>query len=223
MFLHLATFWVLIPLFLGLAILKRKACLTFAWLLLLGSLLFSIAIIVVPIYWATNYPVFHTYTVVEVILIALLYQELLHSWVLRRIVRIVLVMFLLYKIADILWITTLSSPDYTAINVESFLVVILAILYFRQLFKERTTRCITAHPAFWINNANLFYFAGILVFSMSYLYGCGKDILWSRYFIHDYLLLLRNLLFTLAFWFAYRRYSSHPVFRVSDSSESPDL
>ena len=122
---------------------------------------------------------------------------------------------------DIIRITTLSRVDYVSMNVESTIVLMLAFIYFGQLFREKTVRRIALHPAFWINNANLFYFAGLLMFSISYFYGHGEDVLWSTYYVHDYLLLLRNLLLTLGFWFAYRQYQSPRTFLVGDDLEPP--
>ena len=207
MFPNLAAFWVLIPLLLGSMVAKRAKFLSITWLFLLNSLIFSIAILVVPLFWWTNYPVFHIYTVAEFTLLALLYRELLHSTFLRRIIQVALVLFVMYKVIDIFWITSLYQIDYSSVNVESALVLLLTLLYFYQLLQEKAVHRITFYPAFWINNANLFYFAGILLFSVSYLYGSGEDVLWCGYFVHDYLLLLRNLLLTLAFWFAYRQYA----------------
>ena len=205
MLLYVALFSVLISILLGRDVFKREKYLTITWLFLVASLLFSIANLMCPFLWPSNHPTFHAYTLVEFVLLGLLYQELLKSLLLKKVVRIAMILFLVYKVIDIIWITTLSRPDYASVNVEGAIILMLALLYLRQLLQQKAVYRITTHPAFWINNANLFYFAGILVFSISYLYGDGKDILWSHFFTHNYLLLLRNALLALAFWFAYQQ------------------
>lgn len=202
MLLYIAAFWALIPIFLGLRARGREKFLTVVWLLLISSVTLYLVHLVSVTYQINIAYIFHTYTAVEFALLALFYHELLKSFRLRRYIRITIISFLAYKVVDTLWITTTSNVDQMAISIESLLVLLFIFLYFTQLFREKTIRRVLHHPTFWINNANLFYFVGILVFSISHFF--QEDVLWSGFHLHNYLLLLRNVLFTLAFWFAYR-------------------
>ena len=106
------------------------------------------------------------------------------------------------------WITPINRVDYVAINLEAILLIVLALLFYVQQLRDGITHRIAIHPAFWINNAILFYFTGIVLFSISFFHDEEKDILWAPPYLNYYQLLLRDSLFAVAFWFANRSHQS---------------
>ena len=153
---------------------------------------------------SNNLFVFHVYTLLEFFLLMLLYRNLLHASFAKRVINRTLLFFLVFKVVDVFFVTGFYQFDALAVTIESATLIVLSLWYFSQLLNERTSN-IKGFPPFWINSGILIYFSSsffIFLFSAEIINDVERYYLyWS---IHDTLVIVRDLLFTVAMAVWYR-------------------
>ena len=142
--------------------------------------------------------IFHIYTMLEFLLLLLLYYKMGHSEGIQKATIFCMVAFCMFKVVDIFFITGLNQIDTLAIIVESIVMIAFSFLFFAQLINERVPS-LAVFPPFWINSGVLIYFSSsffIFLFS-TYILQDTKQyyVYWS---IHNILIVVRDILFTIA-------------------------
>ena len=178
---------------------KHRAFHKFLLALLIVSLASDLAsLISIYAMQLANYPILHTYTIVEFTLLTLLYRSVFQNGHLKKAVLLCIVAFFVFKLFDLLFVTSIYKADTTTVITESLIMIVLSVLYFGQLIVRNDIK-LTQFPMFYINSAILFYFSGSFLL---FLYGTYIYEEASTYYvywcIHNVLLVIRNVLFLVA-------------------------
>ncbi|WKN44583.1 hypothetical protein [Tunicatimonas pelagia] len=110
--------------------------------------------------------------------------------------------FTLFKIADILWITGISKMDTIAITVSSFFFTSSSLLFYWQILQRMEVEAIERYPLFWINSGILCYFAGNLITFMfiNYIAKQGYEYFVTHWLLHNFFSLFKYLAFSIGLW-----------------------
>ncbi len=114
-----------------------------------------------------NRPALHFYVMIEFLLITLFYAFSLKGFILKNVVRVVIVLFEIYCLINIIFIQGLFEYPETRI-VEGLLMVSFSLVFFSKTMLEIEIRNLYKEPKIWINTAVLFYFAGNFFFNILY-------------------------------------------------------
>lgn len=149
-----------------------------------------------------NFFVFHIYTVVEFLLITILYLKFFKRVVHPVIFFLVNIVFLSIAYIDYR-INGLRSIDNLSISVESIILAICSLSLFYYVLKNLVFDNLLGSSIFWINTAILIYFSGnffLFIFS-DYLLLESEQIynfVWSL--VHSLFNIIYNLLLAIGFW-----------------------
>lgn len=183
--------------------------------LLLALVLVSLATdalgaIMANVWHRNNLFVSHLYTLVEFILLFLLYQDAT-GWQRHRIWPVLLFVGIVLGDATV-W-NGLEQPNAVARGVASLVFVGISIGYFAQRTEPQSSdageRKIVNYqtPMFWINTAVLLYFAGSFFFVLFSTFFLELTVYALAVFaLHALLMILKNCLFALALWMAPPKY-----------------
>lgn len=92
--------------------------------------------------------------------LAYLYYHELEDNLVRKIIRIFLIAFPLFILADCLFIEGITKLQTHVIVFGGAFVVFMATAYFRHLYNSEGTQNITRDPWFWFSFGFIIYFAG---------------------------------------------------------------
>lgn len=156
------------------------------------------SIVLVRVYSASSFLLFHIYTLLEFILLSLLYRSVLRSDIFRKATVLGIVAFTIFKFLDVLAITGINKVDTLAMTIESVVMILFSILYFGQMIQKREGQIIM-FPMFWINTAILFYFSGcFFLFLFSAYISKSIEHYQAYWSIHNTFVVIRDVLFTVA-------------------------
>jgi hypothetical protein len=154
-------------------------------------------------YRLNNLPVLHVYTLMQFLLVALLYRPFMMKPVTPSVWSIVTIVFLLGSIINSLFVQSIWSFNGFARAAESFIIVLFAIWYFRKLlFSDAAAVPLQEVPMFWISTALLFYFSGcFFVFLLSgYVLDISSKVFSISWAFHDLILIIHYIFITAALW-----------------------
>ncbi|MCA6363096.1 MAG: hypothetical protein IM638_08650 [Bacteroidetes bacterium] len=150
-----------------------------------------------------NLPILHIYTLLQFLLIALLFRQFIRKKIHHQIWLTVTLLFLCGSIINSLFIQSIWMFNGYARAAESLIIVLFVIGYFyRLLFNEEAKTPLYSIPMFWISTALMFYFSAcFFVFLMSgdVLIMSSKvfTISWA---FHDLILIIHYIFLTAALW-----------------------
>jgi len=144
---------------------------------------------------------FHGYTVLEFIIYALLYQHFFHNPHIKKGIKVIIVLFLIFKVIDVTLISNIKEHDTLAMTLESIVMITFGLLYFDQVLKEMAIPNLERYPVFWINSGILIYFSGSLfLFLFSDFIFNNRMSYWSFWPIHSCLTITKNISFAIGLW-----------------------
>ncbi|MBR07640.1 MAG: hypothetical protein CMP48_08125 [Rickettsiales bacterium] len=140
-----------------------------------------------------NYPIFHLYGFVMATMTLLFYLIEFKN----KVLWILAILFLLYYIANSLWIEPVNQFNSQALSIFSLIMILISCVSLFIQFKSANVLFIDQSSLFWINVAHLFYFSGALFsFSLgSFIF--NSPLPWSFYNISY---ILKNLILGIAIW-----------------------
>lgn len=151
-------------------------------------------------------PFLHLYTTLEFIIIGLFYHRYFGSFFPRKLLPIVICMFVGFAIINAFFIQKLNNFNTYASGLEGILVIGLSILCFYKMLIELDTRNPTKQPTFWINSGFLFYFAGnIFIFILSNFIKEDNHLLSLAWGMHAFLMLILHIFIGVGLWQSHRR------------------
>jgi len=150
-----------------------------------------------------NMPLFHFYTYVEAILIAIYYYFVYHGRRIRWVYPGLLALFLIFSFINVLFNEQLTHFNSLQRSVECIWVLMLALLFFVDLFNRSEVPDLIRYPHYWMTSGFLLYFAGTLFFSMvGDIYLSSDKVGFNVFDIHSGLNIFLNLMYTTVVWMA---------------------
>lgn len=179
----------------------RELKLVAGYILFAGAIEF--AAMLMGRYRLNNLPLLHLYTLVQFLLVALLYKPFLIHPITPRIWLLVVVVFGIGCIYNSLFIQTIWEFNGYARAAESLIIVSFVLWYFRQLlFTDQPVAPLHDIPMFWISTGMLFYFSAcFFVFLLSSdVLLLSSDVFRVSWAFHDLMLMIHYLFITIALW-----------------------
>jgi hypothetical protein len=141
------------------------------------------------------------FRLVEFYFLLLIYRNGLNTRSNKFVISLVGISYAIFFSIELLMASQKQLNSYS-ITLTSLVFIIFSVRYFYVLIRDLPTTQIQRLPMFWVNTAVLTYFAGgLFVFAMrNYLISTLNDnqtIYWS---FHNFLNIVKNLLFAVALW-----------------------
>ncbi|MBC6994606.1 hypothetical protein QWY85_07415 [Neolewinella lacunae] len=156
---------------------------------------------------STNLPALHVYTALQTILLLLVFRGHLSAMINPWAPVVLMVLFGVFAAVNAAYIDGLYNFNPHARALQSIILLLVAISYLFRLLRDRALRRLTEESLFWVSAALILYFSGnFLIFMASEPLLNAPGLLIGLYSIHSILNILANLLYTLAFCAAFRRY-----------------
>lgn len=181
--------------------LKREQKMIAAYIIL--AAITELAAFIMGRIYTSNLPILHVYTLLQFLLVALLFRQFIRQKLHHQIWLTVTILFLCGSIINSLFIQSIWKFNGYARAAESLIVVLFVIGYFyRLLFTEEAKTPLYGIPMFWISTGLMFYFSAcFFVFLMSgdVLIMSSKvfTISWA---FHDLILIIHYIFLTAALW-----------------------
>ncbi len=114
--------------------------------------------------------------------------------------------FILFSSLNFLFLQHEKLNSFTFLS-SSIIFIWLSVVYFFSLMKDLPTYHLEQIPMFWINTAVLIFFSGnfFLFLTTDYLIKVSPNDFMVHWSLHNILNIVKNLLFTIAFWHAGRK------------------
>ena len=142
-----------------------------------------------------NLFLFHIYTPLEYLLLALFYRNILSPPMTKDIILFSIPVLIGTSIFFSLFIQKIDRNNSFITIIESTLIIIWALLFFRDILLLHHVTALQRYPLFWINVGILFYFIGSLIIEgmLDYLIKNSMDLARKAYkvgYIFKYILFL---------------------------------
>ncbi len=156
---------------------------------------------------STNLPALHVYTSVQTVLLLLVFRRHLAEMIKPWAPWALMVLFSVFAAVNAAYIDGIYNFNPHARALQSIILLLVAISYLFRLLRDRALRRLTEESLFWVSAALILYFSGnFLIFMASEPLLDAPGLLIGLYSIHSILNILANLLYTLAFCAAFRKY-----------------
>jgi hypothetical protein len=197
---HLSAFSVVLPI--GVSIrrrhtygrLRRGLCAYFYL-----SALFDLAGLITWHKKVNNLPLFHLFTLIELLFLGWVYKQAFMNGLLKRIVAVLTVLLGVFTVADSVLLESIWTFNSISATAESVYMIVLSLLLFRQLLLQDEVMFLDRHPLFWFNSGVLLYFAGnLFVFMLQHAIADSAQKGYVYGIVHSGINILANLLFGIA-------------------------
>lgn len=157
---------------------------------------------IIPVLDGKNAILLHIYTLSEFIILALFFRTIIYNNTIKKGLFIVIIVFGLFKMIDMVWITGTEKLDSLAITISSLFFTGLSLYFYWQTFQRLEVESLERYPLFWINTGILFYFAGNLItfiFS-NYITQQGYEYFITHWLLHNLFSLFKYIAFSIGLW-----------------------
>lgn len=146
-----------------------------------------------------NLILFHLHTVVEVVMLSLLFQFLLKGAWLKTITWVFIIAFVLFAIIYPWYYDRFGEFNSLQRGVQGIAMIILCIVFLLQLISRLDVERLSDYPYFWLFSGLMIYFSGtffLFLYSNKY-FKLGNMDYW---FIHSLLNIFLNFIFAITLW-----------------------
>jgi hypothetical protein len=145
-----------------------------------------------------NLPIFHLYTLIELVLLAEFFKKLIGF---KKIITIIQFSFLIACVVNAIFFQSIFTFNTYTRPLEAFIVMLFAVNYFAKIFTDTSKIKLSEMPSFWFNTGLFLYFSGafmLFIFSNFVLKVSQQsfNIIWNT---HATFVLIMYLLFTIGF------------------------
>jgi hypothetical protein len=170
--------------------------------LLLNLTVSVVAILIVKSGSDNNLFLFHFYTPIEYALFAWLYFTSFETKSIRKFILFSVPTFAATSVFVSLLIQPITSNNSLMVMLESLVIVVLAILFFREVIVLQRVPMLQRYPLFWLNTGLLFYFVGSIFFEgvSNYSLEISNDLARRVYFVSFVFKYLLFILFIVSFY-----------------------
>jgi len=113
--------------------------------------------IVLPYHGYTNFPIFHVYAIVTVVLYYFIYKNIignLSSW---KVVRFLFLVLFILSIANTLFIQGIFAFPSLSINAQSIVMLICCFIFYTEIFLNKSDTRLWTRSLFWLNSGFFVY------------------------------------------------------------------
>jgi len=142
-------------------------------------------------YYINNLRLLHLLVIGEILLLAWFYQTILREYISVRIIWAVAILFALFSIINSLFFEKIYTFNYTALTIESILIVIVTtfsyIVFFNKIIQKRNPKELSCLN--WINSGLFIYHSsGLLIsyFSSTILNELAKSVRLNIWIVHSF-------------------------------------
>jgi len=148
------------------------------------------------------YVVQNCFTVLEFLLIALIYYYEFSSASLKSLIKYLIWSYASISILAFVLLANFAEPHSLFSTIEACIMIVLSITFFYHLHKRLDIPELNNYYFFWINSAILLYFSTsfILFLFDGYLQQCDKNTFQLLYSLHLLANIAYNTLFSLGIW-----------------------
>jgi hypothetical protein len=164
-----------------------------------SSALFDLAGLITWHKKVNNLPLFHLFTLIELLFFGWVYKEAFENVLLKKIVAALTVLLGVFTIINSVLLESIWTFNSISATAESVYLIVLSLLLFRQLLLQREVMFLDRHPLFWLNSGVLLYFAGnLFVFMLQHAIAGSAQKGYVYGIVHSVINILANLLFGIA-------------------------
>jgi hypothetical protein len=176
----------------------RKEYLELGLLLWLALITEVTTLIIIRVFHSNPNAASNIYGLLNFPLAALLYRRRINLKNKNVIAMVPIAIYVLFGLGNILVNGFFAFNTFTMV-LEAACFIVMSIAYFYVLIQELPTESISKLPMFWINTANLIYYAGtfVITLSTSYLIEALSNDLTSVWMFHNFL----GLVFYSILWY----------------------
>lgn len=136
----------------------------FAWFVLLSGVV-QLSSAMMWFFHKNNLPLLHLYVAAGFVFLAMFYQQVLNGFVSRKIIQGIIVVFLIFTIANSLFIQPLLTFNSYALTAEAVVIIILSISTYLFMMNDivKKERIKLAKSLTWINSGLFVYYTSSLL------------------------------------------------------------
>ncbi|MFK8105333.1 MAG: hypothetical protein AB8G15_22665 [Saprospiraceae bacterium] len=143
----------------------------------------------------------HIFTIVEYLLLSLIYRKALSSVIPTKVFNLTMLLFLLYATFNGIWVESLTKFNGLSRAVSSLIILFYALAYFYKLLKEVKIKRLETEALFWLSVGLLLYFsANFFIFIFSNYIQPSVKLSFTFWGIHAILNITRYIFYTIALW-----------------------
>lgn len=147
-----------------------------------------------------NLPIFHLYTLIELILLAEVYKKLIGF---KKTITIVQFLFLVACVVNAIFFQSIFTFNTYTRPLEAFIVMLFAVNYFAKIFTDTSKIKLSEMPGFWFNTGLFLYFSGAFMLFIFSNFLLSPSVSQKSFYIvwntHATFVLIMYLLFTIGF------------------------
>lgn len=163
------------------------------------SALFDLAGLITWHKKVNNLPLFHLFTLIELLFLGWVYEQAFKDLLLKKIVAVLTVLLGVFTVGSSLLLESIWTFNSISATTESVYLIVLSLLLFRQLLLQKEVMFLDRHPLFWLNSGVLLYFAGnLFVFMLQHAIAGSPQQGYVYGIVHSGINILANLLFGIA-------------------------
>lgn len=159
-------------------------------------------------YIDNNLPALHVFTLIEFLLISMVYFYSINSNVIKRLVLTITLLVSVFIVINSIYIQNIFSFNTNARAIENVVFIIYPLAFFYSILKELKILKLEKEPMFWINIAILLYFScNLFIFIFSnYIIDSLSHVnnLWI-WFVHGFFNMLMYILFAIGLWYSRKK------------------
>ena len=198
-----STYSILIPLLFG--ILKyRKLTTTLAvlfWFLFLSAL-FEVMLEYTSHKGINNLAIGNSFTIVQYVCLSVVFYLAFSSQAIRKGIVAALICFTAFALLNLFFLQGIRQLNSWSLGLANLLLMLVALLFYYELFKEGKVQRLERYPMFWVASAVLLYAAGcffLFIFS-NYALAESKELLYAQWSIHSVINIVANLCYAIGLW-----------------------
>lgn len=149
-----------------------------------------------------NLPIYHFYTVFELLLILNIYITVLKHPFSKKFFVFIGIGFTVFAIINTLYFQDLTTFNSNTTTLLGILVIFLALSYFYTLLKEVKYSALESNPMFWINSGFLIYFSSnlTLFFINNNIFKGSTEASYLVWGLHAIVNIILIVFYTIAVW-----------------------
>jgi hypothetical protein len=155
----------------------------------------------------TNLPMVHIYAVLEFGIMLEVFRTYFKALPINRLARLLFIAFVAFAVFEAYFLERIGFFNSYSRGIESIVLIAFSLYFYLNLLQKLQVEQVHRFPMFWIATGVLIYFAGNL-----FLFAAANELLLNvsdelnveLYKIHNFLNILKNLLFAYGLWLSHR-------------------
>lgn len=145
--------------------------------------------------------VYYLFTALEYMLLTYIFAQGIQPFFKNVFFKRAAIFFLLFVIADMIWISGINQFNSYSTAVEGLIVIFFSLSFFYKTLEELKIEYLEREPVFWISTGVLLYFSSSLfIFLFTNYVQSSNRALFIIWGIHGIFSILLNISYSIALW-----------------------